>query len=484
MPNQKEWEKNSRTRAKIVATIGPACRNEETLTAMIKAGVNVCRLNFSHGDYALHAESIRLIREVSAKLGCKVSILADLQGPKIRVGEIKPGTVLEAGKTFFLSTVPMEGDAKGASIGYLDLPKVVNEGEVILIDDGKIRLKVIGTDGKDRVETLVMNGGELNSRKGVNLPDTYVSLPSLTEKDRKDALFAMSQDVDWIGLSFVRKPQDMRELRQLVKEQGKEGLVSILAKVEKPEVLSHMDQVLEYSDGIMVARGDLGVEVSFEQVPIIQKEVIRKAVAKGKPVIVATQMLESMIHNFAPTRAEANDVANAILDGADAVMLSGETSVGDFPVESVAAMKSIIAYTERKGFCFRPIRKPVADDPNFIRDVVSYGAVQMADTARASAIVLFVEEESAVLNVAAYRPDAQIYVFTTQTALRSRLGLSWAVRVFPIEPMERTAQAVAYANEVLLREGLVDHGSRVVYLSHIPFHQRGEGMNTVRLEVC
>ena len=484
MPHQNQRGGMPRTKAKIVATIGPACRNEERLAAMLKAGVDVCRLNFSHGDHSFHAESIRLIRQVSAKIGRRVSILADLQGPKIRVGEIKPGTFLEEGRPFFLSTVPMEGDARGASIGYPDLPKVVNEGEEILVDDGKIRLRVTGTNGKDRVETVVVNGGLLNSRKGVNLPDTYVSLPSLTAKDRKDAIFALGRDVDWIGLSFVRKPQDMKELRQLVKEQGKEGLVSILAKIEKPEVLSHIDAVLEYSDGIMVARGDLGVEVSFEQVPIIQKEVIRKAVSKGKPVIVATQMLESMIHNFAPTRAEANDVANAVLDGADAVMLSGETSIGDFPLESVEAMKRIISFTEEKGYCYCPEKRPVASDPDFVKDVISYSAVQMANSAQASAIVLFVEEESAVLRVASYRPCTQIYVFTTQPALGSRLGLSWAVEVFPIEPLERTAQAVAYANEILLREGRVEHGSRVVYLSHIPFHQRGEGMNTIRLEVC
>lgn len=472
------------SQAKVVATIGPACRNEETLTAMLKAGVDVCRLNFSHGDYELHAGSIAMIRKVSAKLGLNVSILADLQGPKIRVGEMEEGSFLAPGSTFFLSTVPMTGNAQGASIGYYDLPKVVNEGEEILIDDGKIRLRVTGTNNQDRVETEVVNGGLLSSRKGVNLPNTYVSLPSLTEKDRRDAIFAMEQGVDWIGLSFVRKPQDMKELRALVKEKGKEGEVSILAKIEKPEVLDNIDQVIDCSDGIMVARGDLGVEVSFEQVPIIQKEVIRRAVAKGKPVVVATQMLESMIHNFAPTRAEANDVANAVLDGADAVMLSGETSVGEFPVESVRAMESIIRFTERKGFCYKPCKHPDPSTPNFSKEVISFSAVQMADSAKAEAIVLFVEDKNEVMSVASYRPNARIYVFTTNPLLRSQLGFTWSAQVFPIEPMERTAQAAVYANEVLLREGRLHHGSRVVYLSHIPFHQRGESLNTIRLEVC
>lgn len=475
---------HSLRQAKIVATIGPACRNEETLTAMLRAGVNVCRLNFSHGDYGLHAESVRLIRSVSAKLGVEVSILADLQGPKIRVGEVSDQTVLKVGSPFFLTTVPMIGNDQGASIGYLDLPKVVNPGEEILIDDGKIRLKVLDSNGIDRVETQVVNGGVLSSRKGVNLPNTYVSLPSLTEKDRNDAVFAMRNGVDWIGLSFVRKPQDMKELRALVKEEGKDGEVSILAKIEKPEVLDNIDKVIDYSDGIMVARGDLGVEVSFEQVPIIQKDVIRRAVRKGKPVIVATQMLESMIQNFAPTRAEANDVANAVLDGADALMLSGETSVGKFPVSSVEAMARIIGFTEQKGFCYRPAHRPDPEDPDFTKDVICYSAVQMADSAKAEAIVLFVEDIQAVRNVVSYRPSARVFVFTTRMVLRSRLGFSWGVSVFPIEAFERTAQAVAYANEVLLREGWVRHGSRMVYLSHIPFHQRGEGMNTIRLEVC
>ena len=472
------------SQAKVVATIGPACRNEETLTAMMKAGVDVFRLNFSHGDYDLHAGSIRMIREIAGKLNLNISILADLQGPKIRIGQVEEGTVLEAGAPFFLSTEPMTGTAQGASIGYYDLPKVVNEGEEILIDDGKIRLKVTGTNNADRVETEVVNGGPLYSRKGVNLPQTYVSLPSLTEKDHRDAIFAMEQGVDWIGLSFVRKPQDMKELRALVKQQGKEGQVSILAKIEKPEVLGNIDQVLDCSDGIMVARGDLGVEVSFEQVPIIQKEVIRRAVAKGKPVVVATQMLESMIHNFAPTRAEANDVANAVLDGADAVMLSGETAVGEYPVESVKAMESIIRFTERKGFCYRPCKTPNPEDPDFTKEVVSYSAVQMADSAQAEAIVLFAENKNEVMSVASYRPNCKIFVFTINPLLKSQLGFTWSACVFPIEPMERTAQAAAYANEVLLREGRLHHGSRVVYLSHIPFHQRGESLNTIRLEIC
>lgn len=468
--------------AKIVATMGPACRNEEFLASMMRAGMNVCRLNFSHGDYDFHAETIRMVRRVSQRLGVSVGILADLQGPKIRVGEVAPDTVLKAGQEFFLTTQQMVGNVKGASIGYMDLPRVAHPGEEILIDDGKIRLQVEGTNGTDRVETRVVNGGPLSSRKGVNLPNTYVSLPSMTEKDRNDAVFALRNDVDWIALSFVRNPLDMEDLRTLVKEEGKEGIVSILAKIEKPEVLNSVDEVIDHSDGIMVARGDLGVEVSFEQVPVLQKEIIRRAVAKGKPVIVATQMLESMIHNFAPTRAEANDVANAVLDGADAVMLSGETSVGAYPVESVQAMSRIIRFTENRGFSYKPTHVPDPTSGNFTKDVICHSAVQMADNADVEAIVLFVEDKQAVQNVVSYRPNARVFVFTTQMNLERQFAFTWGVKVFPIEAFERTAQAVAYANAVLLQAGLVEKGDRLIYLSHIPFHQRGEGMNTIRLE--
>lgn len=482
MSFSKHVKELSWAQAKIVATMGPACRNEESLAAMMRAGMNVCRLNFSHGDYDFHAQTIRMIRKVSESLGISVGILADLQGPKIRVGEISPETVLKEGQDFYLTTVQMVGNSQGASIGYMDLPKVAKPGEDILIDDGKLRLRVVGTNGTDRVDTKVVNGGVLSSRKGVNLPDTYVSLPSMTEKDRRDAVFALRNDVDWIALSFVRNPLDMEDLRSLVREEGKEGVVSILAKIEKPEVLNSVDEVIEHSDGIMVARGDLGVEVSFEQVPVLQKDIIRRAVAHGKPVIVATQMLESMVHNFAPTRAEANDVANAVLDGTDAVMLSGETSVGAFPVESVQAMSRIIRFTESRGFSYKPTHVPDPSSANFTKDVICHSAVQMADNASVRAIVLFVEDKQAVQNVVSYRPNARVFVFTTQMGLERQFAFTWGVKVFPIEAFERTAQAVAYANEVLLKAGLVEKGDRLIYLSHIPFHQRGEGMNTIRLE--
>ncbi|MEG1498471.1 MAG: pyruvate kinase [Bacteroidales bacterium] len=471
------------SQVKIVATIGPACNNKKTLSAMIEAGLNVCRLNLSHGTLQDHLEAIKLIRQLSSQMGIPISILADLQGPKLRIGNIENDVILIKDTPFTLVSNPMQGNEHTAYMSYTDFPKVVKPGEEILIDDGKIRLKVIKTNNIDRVETLVINGGPLFSHKGVNLPHTQINLPSLTEKDRQDAIFALHNQVDWLGLSFVRKAQDILELRKLVQEEGKDGQVGILAKIEKPEALACLEEILDVADALMVARGDLGVEVSFEQIPIIQKDIIRQSVAKGKPVIVATQMLESMIHNFVPTRAEANDVANAVLDGADAVMLSGETSVGDFPVESVQAMDSIIRFTEIKGFRFKPKQKPDPESSTFTKETICFSATKMASQANVQAIVLFVDSVQAVLSVASYRPYTKILVFTTNPFLQSALSFVWGVEIFSITPLNRTAEAVNYANALLLKQNILKTGDRVVYLSHIPFHEHFGNINTIRLEV-
>lgn len=471
----------SLSHSKIVATLGPASQNEETLKAMFESGLNVCRLNFSHGTYSDHLKSITLIRALETKMNKSVAILADLQGPKLRIGEVEAGVVLENGSVFEFVSEKIVGTAKEAYMSYADFPSVVSPGENILIDDGKLRLEVVSTDKKSRVVCLVLNGGPLFSKKGVNLPNTPINLPSLTVKDREDAVFAMEHGVDWLGLSFVRKAEDVQMLKNLVKEHGLEGKVSVLAKIEKPEALVHFDDILQVADAIMVARGDLGVEVSFEQVPLIQKELICKSVAAAKPVVVATQMLESMIHNFVPTRAEANDVANAVLDGADAVMLSGETSVGDFPIESVQAMEKIIQYTEIKGFRFKPIHKPDSGNVNFIDDSLCLGAVKLANQSEAQAMVIYTDTEEPVKRIASYRPHMKMIVCTNNNMLAKTLSLVWGVEVWEIPIFERTAQAVTYTNSLLIDRQIVNVGDTILYVGHIPFQERKEFVNMVRV---
>ena len=328
-------------RTKIVATIGPSSSSKEVLKEMIKAGMNVCRLNFSHGTYEDHADVIQRIEELNEELGLNVAILADLQGPKIRTGEMTEDSVeLKVGEQVIVQTDEIIGTEEVFSINYSKLPEDVKKGELILLDDGKIMLEVIKTDGKKQITCKVIQGGKLSSNKGVNFPNTKISMPSLTEKDEQDLSFALDQDVDWIGLSFVRSARDMIDLKHRISSVGAKA--KVIAKIEKPEALDCIDDIISESDGIMVARGDLGVEIPFQNVPLTQKMLIDKGIKYAKPVIVATQMMESMISQMSPTRAEVNDVANAVLDGADAVMLSGETSVGRYPVEVISTMSRIV----------------------------------------------------------------------------------------------------------------------------------------------
>ena len=318
-------------KTKIVATLGPASSDKEILRQMFEAGVNVCRLNFSHGAYEDHASVVKTIRELNDETGLNVAILADLQGPKIRTNEMENnGVELINGSEVLIVTEKVLGTAQKFSINYADLPKDVKPGERILLDDGKLALEVISSDGSKEIKVKVIHGGILSSKKGVNFPNTKISMPSLTSKDLLDLQFALEQDVDWVGLSFVRSARDIIELKHIIA--GEKRKAKVIAKIEKPEAIDDIDAIIKESDGLMVARGDLGVEIPYQNVPIIQKMLISKCITHAKPIIVATQMMESMITNISPTRAEVNDVANAVLDGADAVMLSGETSVGKHPV--------------------------------------------------------------------------------------------------------------------------------------------------------
>jgi pyruvate kinase len=363
-------------------------------------------------------------------------------------------------------------------MSYSPLAKDVNVGEIILIDDGKLKLEVTGTNGKDEVKTKVIAGGTLSSKKGVNLPNTKISLPSLTEKDRKDAIFALEHGVDWIALSFVRNVTDIIEIKELIKKSN-HPRTGVIAKIEKPEALNEIDQIIDMTDGVMVARGDLGVEVPFDQVPLIQKELVHKCIQHSKPVIIATQMMESMITNFRPTRAEANDVANAVLDGADAVMLSGETSVGKYPVEVVRSMQKIIDSTE-KGYHYYRDNAPREFSRTFLSDSICYNACNMAKLARAKAIITFTHSGYTALQIASYRPDVNIFAFTDNRRLLRKLSVVWGVRAFYSEVYENIDDYIKHSIESLLKLYLIQEEDVIVHVGSTPILERGR-TNMIKL---
>lgn len=469
--------KSSKT--KIVATIGPATSSKEKLKELILAGVDVCRLNFSHGSYNDYAKIIQFVRELNNELNTEVALLADLQGPKLRIGEIENNHVLlNDGEEFCIVTNPCIGNEKKAYITYEQFARDVNKDEEILIDDGKIKLIVISTNRKDEVVTKVVNGGVLSSHKGVNLPDTDVSLPCLTEKDIEDLNFALSQNVDWIGLSFVRKATDILELKERIKKAKAHTFV--IAKIEKPEALNELDNIIDLSDGIMVARGDLGVEISFDKVPLIQKQIVKKCLLQAKPVIIATQMLESMISTFRPTRAEATDIANAVLDGADALMLSGETSVGKFPIEAVTAMQNIITYTENTAYNFFKYHPTKENDRTFLSDNICVTACKLAQQACAKAIVVFSHSGYTAYQVASYRPKVDIYVFTNNEKLLPKLSLLWGTKLYYAPTFSSIDDAVDEASRKLIEQGLLKNDDVVVFVGSTPVQAKGR-TNMVKL---
>lgn len=467
------------SKTKIVATIGPATSSKEKLRELILAGVDVCRLNFSHGKYEDHAGVIQNVRELNKELNTEVALLVDLQGPKLRIGEIEHNQVLlKDGEEFCIVTNPCIGNNKQAYMTYEQFPQDVNEGEEILIDDGKLKLKVISTNRKDKVVTKVINGGVLSSHKGVNLPDTAVSLPCLTEKDIEDLNFALSQNIDWIGLSFVRKATDILALKERIKKAKAHSFV--IAKIEKPEALNELDNIIDLSDGIMVARGDLGVEISFDKVPLIQKEIVKKCLLQAKPVIIATQMLESMISTFRPTRAEATDVANAVLDGADALMLSGETSVGKFPIETVSAMQRIINYTENTAYRYFNYHETKENDRTFLSDNICVTACKLAEQSCAKAIVVFSHSGYTAYQVASYRPKADLFIFTNNEQLMPKLSLLWGAKLHFAPTFSTIDAAVDEATALLIRQGLLKNNDVVVFVGSTPVQAKGR-TNMVKL---
>lgn len=460
-------------RTKIVATLGPSSSDKDTLRKMFLEGLNVCRLNFSHGEYSKYEELIRIIRELNEELGLNVAILADLQGPKIRCYEMQDnGVMLENGKNVIITTEKIVGTAERFGINYEQLPSDVNPGERILLDDGKLALQVISSDGEKEISCVVAHGGILSSRKGVNLPNTKVSLPSLTEKDRKDLDFALGQDVDWIGLSFVRSARDIIELKYLIR--NVQGKAKVVAKIEKPEAVEDIDEIIAESDALMVARGDLGVEVPYQNVPLIQKMVINKCIQQAKPVIVATQMMESMITNISPTRAEVNDVANAVLDGADAVMLSGETSVGRFPVEVIKTMANIVIEMETFEGIYHKDLMPVKTNARYISDSICFNACRLAQRVEADAIIGMSFSGYSAYKLASQRPKSPIYIFTSNKKILTQLNLVWGVRGFYYNSKVSTDHTIADIKYILKKEGLISEGDLIINIASIPIEENGK----------
>jgi pyruvate kinase len=461
------------SRTKIVATLGPASAKPDVLYSMFNAGLDVCRLNFSHGSQADHQAVLDTIRDLNKKYDYNVGILADLQGPKIRIGLVKEGGInLINGKTTVITTTECIGNEERIYITYQSFPQDVQAGEIILLDDGKLQMKVISTNLKDEVVCEIVHGGILTSRKGVNLPNTKVSIPSLTPEDRENLEFVLENDVEWIGLSFVRKADDIIELKKIIAERGKTARV--IAKIEKPEAIANIDEIIAVSDGIMVARGDLGVECPMEEVPLLQKMIVAKCRAASKPVIVATQMLESMITTPRPTRAEVNDVANSVLDGADAVMLSGETSVGEFPLIVIETMQKIIQNIEQNNYPFNPDKFLKPKSPSFLSDAICDSACFLAKQTNAVGIVSMTLSGYTAFEISSHRPEALTFIFTSNRALLNAVSLLWGVRGFFYDKWESTDNTIIEVNEFLKSKKLVKQGDIIINTAAIPMEAKGK----------
>lgn len=467
-------------KTKIVATVGPATSEKSVLENIIREGVNVIRINFSHGSHEDHEKIIAKVREINKEKQIHTAILADLQGPKIRIGEIKGGTVeVNEGSEILFSNEEMVGDEKAVYMSYESFAQDVKVGERILIDDGKLALEIVHTDKKGKVKARFLNGGKLSSNKGVNLPNTKISLPCLTEKDLKDLKFALKLGVEWVGLSFVRNARDLIELKHLIRAEGKSARV--IAKIEKPEAIDDIDEIIEETDAIMVARGDLGVEVPMEKVPLLQKEIVHKCLRAAKPVIIATQMMESMITNISPTRAEVNDVANAVLDGADAVMLSAETSVGKYPVQVIQAMSKIILQIEETEGIYHHEFPPEMDvEERFISDSICYNACRLSLRTDAKAIVTMTHSGYTAFKISSFRPKAGIFAFTGNHDLLNKLSLVWGVQGFYYDKFVSTDHTIADIKYLLKKNNFLKEKDLIINIASMPINEKGQS-NMLRL---
>ncbi|MBU3820541.1 pyruvate kinase [Flavobacteriaceae bacterium XHP0103] len=470
----------SRKKTKIVATLGPATSNKEVLKGMLEQGANVFRINFSHADYNDVAERIKMIRELNDEFGFTAAILADLQGPKLRVGVMKEEVEVNPGDEIIFATGErFEGTKDRVYMTYDRFPQDAKPGEKILLDDGKLIFEVVSTDGEKEVKAKVIQGGPLKSKKGVNLPNTNISQPALTEKDIEDAIFAIKQQVDWIALSFVRHAEDLMQLRDLIAKHNDEK-IPIIAKIEKPEAVENIDKIVAHCDGLMVARGDLGVEVPAEEVPLIQKQLVLRAKKARIPVIIATQMMETMISSLTPTRAEVNDVANSVMDGADAVMLSGETSVGKYPVQVIKQMANILRSVEDSSLIKVPELPPHIRTNRYITKSICYHAANMANEIDAKAISTLTNSGYTAFQISAWRPLCHILVFTSNKRILTRLSLLWGVRAFYYDKFVSTDETIDDVNNIACKMGYLEEGDMLISLAAMPIQEKGM-VNTLRV---
>lgn len=460
--------KNQKT--KIIATVGPACNTYEKIMALVHAGVDVFRLNFSHGTHEDHASVIEIINQINAEYPFNIAILGDLQGPKLRIGQVENnGVQLEEGSEIVFTGEPCVGNRERVYISYPDFHKDVRPGEKILIDDGKLEVEILEILNNHDVKALVTTGGILSSKKGINLPQTKISLPALTEKDLTDLNFLIDQKIDWIALSFVRQPQDIEDLKKHLRERHSNA--KIIAKIEKPEALEHLREIILASDAIMVARGDLGVELPVEQIPMIQKTIIRKCIHRAKPVIIATQMMESMIDRVKPNRSEITDVANAVLEGADAVMLSAETAMGEHPALVVQTMSRIIEEVEKEEIIYNRNLIPQSHSPSFLSDALCYNACKIADDVDAKAILGMTQSGYTGFMLSSFRPKSHLYIFTKTQSLVNQLSLSWGVQAFFYD-QELSVDAIIKDQMVLLKnKGLLSDGDVVISTGSTPVQE-------------
>jgi len=467
-------------KTKIVATLGPATSTKDILRKMLQEGVNVFRINFSHANYDDVRERIKMIRELNEEDGFNAAILGDLQGPKLRVGVMKEEVVVNEGDHIVFATgKEFKGTAERVYMNYDSFPQDVKAGERILLDDGKLIFEVVKTNKKDEVKTKVIQGGPLKSKKGVNLPNTNISLPALTEKDVKDAIFACEMEVDWMALSFVRHAEDLIELQNIIKEHSKYK-IPIVAKIEKPEGVANIDKIVAYCDGLMVARGDLGVEIPAQEVPLIQKKLVLTAKKARIPVIIATQMMETMITSLTPTRAEVNDVANSVMDGADAVMLSGETSVGQYPVQVIQKMAQILQSVENSPLIKVPHEPPHVRTKRYITKAVCYHAAHMANEIKAKAICTLTNSGYTAFQISAWRPEAHILVFTSNKRILNQLSLLWGVKAFYYDKFVSTDETIDDINDIAKQTKFVETGDFAINLAAMPITAKGM-VNTLRV---
>ena len=469
-------------RTKIVATLGPASSTEEVIKEMYDKGLNVCRLNFSHGDHSIHEENIKRIKAVNQELNANIAILADLQGPKLRVGVMEnEGCEIKTGDKITFTNEECIGTSEKVYMTYKSFAQDVKAGELILIDDGKLAVKVESTNGVDEVYAVVEHGGILKSKKGVNLPNTQISLPSLTEKDRADLDYILTQDVEWIALSFVRCADDITELRKLIKAAGKD--IKIIAKIEKPEDIDDIDAIVNETDAIMVARGDLGIEVPYQDVPLLQKMMVKKCLKASKPIIVATQMMESMIDGITPSRAEVNDVANAVMDGADAVMLSGETSVGVHPGLVIETMSNIIKKVEEYDDIYNHDYLPVFREERFVSDNICTSAVNLAESVNAKAIVTMTVSGYTACKISSQRPRAITFVYTSNKKILNMLNLVWGVQAYYYDNSHLVDENIDDIEKSLKEKGFIKEGDYFINISSMPIKKRGK-TNTLKLSLA